>query len=332
MEGVLIYYLQFVVMAHTLTSITPRVSFLFHQPHYGYRNLFGGTKILSDPCTVECQHHDHAGGDYNSPRFKLQPVIQPADGTSHPNRRRHSASSGRKRALCIGINYRNRPNELRGCIQDTKKIHQFLIQNDFKADDITVLTDEMVKKPTRSNILNALSRLFQGAQSNDSLFLHYSGHGSQVPDTNGDEVDGKDESIESCDSSIIIDDDIHEMLRSLPSGCQLTALFDSCHSGTILDLPYTYNCIGQCYGTTAGLDISADVICWSGAKDNQESADATEGGVMTRAFIEAFEKKPNQPYKDLLHSIRTIVECKRYKQIPQLGSSRQIDPSLGFIL
>ncbi len=61
---------------------------------------------------------------------------------------------------------------------------------------------------------------------------------------------------------------------------------------------FQYNCIGKCYGTAPGLDISADVvsicclfltddenitqICWSGAKDNQESADATEGGVMTR--------------------------------------------------
>ncbi|KAK0431419.1 caspase domain-containing protein [Armillaria borealis] len=281
-----------------------------------------------------CGHgsHDHAGGDYNSPRFKLHPAIQPDDGTPHPDRRRHSVSSGRKRALCIGINYRNKPNELQGCIQDTEKIRRFLIQNDYKADDITVLTDETVNKPTRKNILDALSRLFEGAKSNDSLFLHYSGHGDQIPDTNGDEVDRKDEDILCYDSSIIIDDDIHEMLRSLPSGCQLTALFDSCHSGTILDLPYTYNCIGQCYGTTPGLDISADVICWSGAKDNQTGTDTPEGGVMTSAFIKAFENSPKQSYTELLHSIRTIVECKDYKQIPQLGSSRQINPNLDFIL
>ncbi|PBK95133.1 hypothetical protein ARMGADRAFT_787474 [Armillaria gallica] len=290
------------------------------------------TKLFSDKCKIECQHHDHAGGGYNSPRVKLLPAIQLDAGTSHPDHRRHSESWGRKRALCIGINYRNRPNELQGCIEDTKNIHRFLTQNDFKADDITMLTDETVKKPTRSNILDALSQLFEGAQANDSLFLHYSGHGSQIPDTNGDEVDGRDESIESCDSLVIIDDDIHEMLRSLPSGCQLTALFDSCHSGTILDLPYTYNCIGQCYGTTPGLDISADVICWSGAKDNQKGSDTPKGGVMTRAFIDAFQNKPKQSYKELLHSIRTIVERKQHKQIPQLGSSRQIDPNLDFIL
>ncbi|KAK0194738.1 hypothetical protein F5146DRAFT_257847 [Armillaria mellea] len=110
------------------------------------------------------------------------------------------------------------------------------------------------------------------------------------------------------------------------------ALFDSCHSGTILDLPYTYNCIGQYYGTTPGLDVSADVICWSGAKDNQKGRETSKGGVMTNAFIEAFKHNPKQSYKGLLHSIRTIVEYKGYKRIPQLGSSRQIDPDLHFHL
>ncbi|KAK0194774.1 caspase domain-containing protein [Armillaria mellea] len=304
--------------------------------HYGHGSHadvnHSSTKILFDKCKIECQHHDHAGGDYNSPRFELLPAIGRESGTPHPGHSNHFTSPGRKRALCIGINYLNKPNELEGCIQDTKKISHFLKENGYKSDDITMLTDKTVKKPTRRNILDALSRLFDGARPNDSFFLHYSGHGDQIPDTNGDEVDGEDEEILCYDSLPIIDDDIHEMLRSLPSGCQLTALFDSCHSGTIMDLPYTYSCVGRCYGTTPGMDISADVICWSGAKDNQTSSDTPEGGVMTNAFIDAFKCKPKQSYKELLHSIRTIVEYKDSKQIPQLGSSRQIDPDLRFIL
>ena len=37
--------------------------------------------------------------------------------------------------------------------------------------------------------------LVSGAQPNDSLFFHYSGHGSQTYDSDGDEVDGNDETI-----------------------------------------------------------------------------------------------------------------------------------------
>jgi hypothetical protein len=34
------------------------------------------------------------------------------------------------------------------------------------------------------------------------------------------------------------------MVKPLPPGCRLTAIFDSCHSGTALDLPYVYSTKG----------------------------------------------------------------------------------------
>lgn len=39
----------------------------------------------------------------------------------------------------------------------------------------------------------AMKWLVSGARAGDHLFLHYSGHGSQTEDTDGDELDGKDE-------------------------------------------------------------------------------------------------------------------------------------------
>ncbi|CCX04421.1 Similar to Metacaspase-1; acc. no. O74477 [Pyronema omphalodes CBS 100304] len=50
-------------------------------------------------------------------------------------------------------------------------------------------------QPTRKNILSAMKWLVDDAQPNDSLFLFYSGHGSQVIDRDGDQVHGKDEAI-----------------------------------------------------------------------------------------------------------------------------------------
>ena len=32
------------------------------------------------------------------------------------------------------------------------------------------------------------------------------------------------------------------MVRPLPAGCRLTMIFDSCHSGTVGDLPYCVSC------------------------------------------------------------------------------------------
>ena len=68
--------------------------------------------------------------------------------------------------------------------------------------------------------------LVQGARPNDSLWFHYSGHGGQTKDKDGDEGDGYDETIYPMDHETaghLVDDDMHEiMVRPLPIGCRLT--------------------------------------------------------------------------------------------------------------
>lgn len=74
------------------------------------------------------------------------------------------------------------------------------------------------------------------------------GHGGQTKDLDGDEPDGFDEVIYPVDfrhNGHITDDEMHRiMVRPLQGGVRLTAIFDSCHSGTALDLPYIYSTQG----------------------------------------------------------------------------------------
>jgi hypothetical protein len=76
--------------------------------------------------------------------------------------------------------------------------------------------------------------VFARIPAGDSLFLHYSGHGSQVPDENGDEESGFDSTICPCDyetAGQIIDDDIFALVAApIPKGAELFALMDCCHS------------------------------------------------------------------------------------------------------
>ncbi|KAI8050301.1 peptidase C14, caspase domain-containing protein [Syncephalis plumigaleata] len=117
---------------------------------------------------------------------------------------------------------------------------------------MVILTDDQHDPrsiPTRANMIAGMRWLVNGAQPNDSYFFHFSGHGGQVRDTDGDESDGFDETILPLDykkAGQIVDDEINAiMVRPLPPGCRLTAIFDSCHSGTAMDLPYLYNEMGQ---------------------------------------------------------------------------------------
>ncbi|KXS14033.1 hypothetical protein M427DRAFT_124577 [Gonapodya prolifera JEL478] len=162
-------------------------------------------------------------------------------------------SPGKKKALFVGINYIGSSAQLAGCLNDVKNIKSWVLSNyDFEEKNVLTLTDDNQDprmKPSRRNLTAAMRWLVKDAQRGDSLFFHYSGHGGSTQDTHGDEADGNDETIVPLDyesAGQITDDEIFEiMVKPLPEGCHLTCIFDSCHSGSVMDLPYTYTADGN---------------------------------------------------------------------------------------
>jgi len=260
-----------------------------------------------------------------------------------------SKCTGRKKAVCIGINYTGQNSQLDGCVSDAKNMYRFLTDRlGFRSRDIIRLTDEARDPrnlPTRQNILGAIRWLVRGAHKHDSLFFHYSGHGSQIRDLNGDEVDGYDEVIFPLDyshSGTIIDDELHNSLvKPLPAGCRLTAVFDSCHSGSVLDIPFVYHSDGRVRSSSVNKEFlrekstPAEVICWSGATDAGTSADVQGGGgiavgAMSYAFLSALGGRSRPTYEELLRNLRRAT--RKYHQKPQLSASHHIDLNERFVI
>ncbi|KAK9480532.1 caspase domain-containing protein [Lipomyces japonicus] len=199
---------------------------------------------------------DQVGVQYQPPsNLQRPPTNQQQFGNGAPGdyNFQYSNCQGKRKALLIGINYIGQQNELKGCINDVHNIAKFLNQRcNYQYDDMVILTDDQTQKPrsipTRANMISAMQWLVKNAQPNDALFFHYSGHGGQTKDLDGDEEDGYDEVIYPVDyqqAGHLVDDDMHDiMVRPLAPGVRLTAIFDSCHSGTALDLPYLYSTQG----------------------------------------------------------------------------------------
>ena len=80
-----------------------------------------------------------------------------------------------------------------------------------------------------------LDRLVALTGPGDTLFFHYSGHGTQIPTDDPQETDGLDEAIVPTDMNVILDDDLRVIVCKLPMGARFTMLADCCHSGTMLD-------------------------------------------------------------------------------------------------
>ncbi|PIN10208.1 hypothetical protein CDL12_17202 [Handroanthus impetiginosus] len=144
-----------------------------------------------------------------------------------------------RRAVLIGCNYPGTKAELKGCINDVRRMYRCLVERfGFAEKDIKVLidTDDSYTQPTGRNIRAALADLVRSAEPGDFLFVHYSGHGTRLPAETGEDDDtGYDECIVPTDMNLITDDDFRELVDKVPEGCRITIVSDSCHSGGLID-------------------------------------------------------------------------------------------------
>ncbi|XP_024008756.1 metacaspase-8 isoform X2 [Eutrema salsugineum] len=145
-----------------------------------------------------------------------------------------------KKALLIGINYPGTAVELRGCVNDVRRMRKCLIDRyGFTEEDITVLidTDNSGTQPTGKNIRDALTKLIGSGKSGDILVFHYSGHGTRLPPEKGilGDATGFDECITPSDMNLIMDHEFRDMVAEVKEGCRLTIISDSCHSGGLIE-------------------------------------------------------------------------------------------------
>jgi hypothetical protein len=241
-----------------------------------------------------------------------------------------------KKALLVGINYENNPNaRLYGCINDINNMGDMLVDAfGYRLENITKLRDDAQQSflPTRANILTRLAQLVRDSVNCEEIWFHYSGHGAQIYDRSGDERDGLDEIIVPIDyatNGIIVDDEIFNILRF--SRCRTILLFDSCNSGTVCDLQWQFDYVNnsqmKILNTSRAL-ANPNIMCFSGARDNQYAADAYSRdqrqavGAFTQAFLTCLRQNNMNVEVLRLHSdICAYLQRVGFTQIPTLSTS-----------
>lgn len=262
--------------------------------------------------------------------------IKKTNSIPYPNNMTFTVQSNKK-ALVIGINYVGTSSRLNGCINDAKSVETYLKENNFTS--IKLLTDETSIKPNKANILNEIKNLLQNSIKNDTLFIFYSGHGTYTLDRNGDESDGYDEIIVPLDFNYIKDDDLKTIINTYgKSNTNLIVLFDSCNSGTALDLKYqilekvNYDDITE---NERNSETPCNTFFISGCLDEQVSLETVINnkvqGLMTWSFLETVRNEKNISWRNLVKKMREKLKTQS-NQIPQLSSGRLFDPDTEFIL
>lgn len=90
----------------------------------------------------------------------------------------------------------------------------------------------LTEAATAVAVLDELRQAAAKAEPGDLVLVTYSGHGSFVPDNNGDEPDASEETWCLYDRQLL-DDELHAAWANFKAGVRIFVLSDSCHSGTV---------------------------------------------------------------------------------------------------
>lgn len=185
------------------------------------------------------------------------------------------------------------------------------------------------------------------AEDGDVLAITYSGHGSYVADTDGDEIDGKDETWYLYDGHLK-DDKIKGLLGKLKVDARITIISDSCHSGTVTRSMMATSFDDTHYAKPRFMPPEDDVdavmlasLPFSGRSSRSEEKmkevllaaclpteysyetwfNGRPMGVFSHNALMILRDNPDITYEDFYKKIRKRLPSSRYPQTPQLEGS-----------
>jgi hypothetical protein len=263
-------------------------------------------------------------------------------------------------SLHIGLNavdpdaYEGWDGQLAGCVNDANSMKQI-------ASDAGYETKQLItQKATRAAVSDAISTAAKTLGKDDIFLLTYSGHGGQVPDSNGDEPDHKDETWVLFDGELV-DDQLYELYTQFKPGVRVFVLSDSCHSGTVVRAMYDrtapieaefglrpnrpfrsklidpatqakvikkhaadFQKIQDATKAAVRSTPEATVLLISGCQDNQLSSDGDVNGLFTENLIKAWNKgKFEGNYRQFAKTIKQTMPPSQQPKYFVVGAANR---------
>lgn len=257
-------------------------------------------------------------------------------------------------ALLITVSYPGGTDPLPGTEDDGRRMKNFLMKKGF---NVTWMQD-FSKQPgdplycSKANIERTLIKFVKERKKNDVLWLQYSGHGTQITGgTNTEEADNTDEAIVPAGwdgrsaAGLISDDWFNKhVVHAIPEFVETNIMFDCCHSGTMMDLPYYFDDTqGKFIRNPKAEKVGKNkrILYLSGCGDAETSKELTwkyndgsikkRGGALTLGFLEAVQKDGDGDKISLKKLITFLVsKVKKRDQKPKLSCSVAVKPETQF--
>jgi metacaspase-1 len=261
-------------------------------------------------------------------------------------------------SLHIGLNgvdpkhYGGWPGTLAACEADAEDMAAIATAKKFSAKIL------LTTKATRKAVLAELARAARTLKAGDTFFLTYSGHGGQLPDKNGDEIDDHQDETWCLYDGQVPDDELNDAYAKFAKGVRVLVLSDSCHSGTVTKMAFYRGTPKHLPGTTdeearyrmmpdpvalktyrqnkafydpiltsasrdAKAQVQASVLLISGCQDNQLSGDGAFNGVFTGNLLAVWQN--GDFVGDYTRFHRAIVRRMPPDQTPNLFRVGAVD-------
>jgi len=267
--------------------------------------------------------------------------------------------SKHKFALVICLNYEGSKSQLNGTDDDAKQMREFLEERDFH---VTFMNDggkqikprSLIRSPnhplyaTKTKVIQQIRILIKQAkdyiQRNKGnvnapkpvLFLNYAGHG--CTSKSNAEQDGTAESMSLAGHGYLKDSDLTDnFANKIPHGAEAFAVFDCCHSATMMDLPYSWdggwkrssNSSSVAKSHTSKKSSPGPLFYLSGCQDTQTSKDLGIGGVMSMMFKKVINKGGDD-YKigKFLNELRNAINAQLARVTNSSGMDMSQKPGL----
>lgn len=234
---------------------------------------------------------------------------------------------------------------LASCGHDARDMHDIAKARGYASKGLL-----LNEQATALSILLRIGEAANDLRAGSSFLLTFAGHGGQVPDTNGDEPDGMDETWCAYDRQIV-DDELYEAFARFRRGVRVLVVSDSCHSGTVVrssrprgGVPsgvrlFSGGAATRCYETHRGLydqiqrdtipadkvAVVASVVLLGACQDNQFAGDGPRNGAFTGALRKVWA---NGKFKGGLWRFRdTIAKAMPPWQTPSYFPVGRSDPA-----
>lgn len=208
-------------------------------------------------------------------------------------------STPRGISLHVGVNivdpdhYGGWEGPLSSCENDADTMRDIAKKQGFETHQLK--TDKATRATVTKAIKDAASELAEG----DFFLLTYSGHGNRIPDFDGDEDDGKDDTWCLYDGQLL-DDEFRVLFAEFAKGVRVLMVSDSCHSGTML------RSVQQTPGETVQDDFTISrMMPRTAARDVSRR---------NRAFYQDIQRNLPNPRPPLKARIRLLSGCQESEQ------------------